>query len=499
MAAMTSSSTRPRTRQPAASTSSSATPTPARCSSRWTSRPPAATRSRAVSATATSSAAARPGTSTTTASTTSGSPPATRRRTSLSSARRARRDMRVRGRIAALVLGLTPAPLLVDCSAAVCGDGVVDGPEVCDDGNLDPYDGCNELCTHTGAVVWTYVEASPVDGYIGAHGLTVADDGAVFVAGEVSLEGELDRDDRDNRDVLLRKLSSTGEREWPIPMTDERLDAGDRALDVAVGDDGAAVVVGEFDGTLRGYTADGAEAWVTTVLGTDGSGSQAGQAIAALPDGSFAVVVDVPPLLRVDRDGRIIGEAAGAPEMTREYAYDVTLGADRLYVAGSDDPEDAGLTVWVAAYSMELDALWVTDVGPGYVGAVAYVDDGVLVAGHEEGADAGWLGRLSADDGALRWERGLDQERGQVIRDLAVDHRGDVVAVGEFSRPYMLAWIARLNSDGDELWSETIDIETDGSSSARAVALGPGGRLYLAGLATDAVGYHRLWAQAREP
>src|SRR5262249_31723148 len=33
------------------------------------------------------------------------------------------------------------------CHATVCGDGVKEGFEQCDDGNLIPYDGCSPTCT----------------------------------------------------------------------------------------------------------------------------------------------------------------------------------------------------------------------------------------------------------------------------------------------------------------------------------------------------------------
>jgi fibro-slime domain-containing protein len=39
-----------------------------------------------------------------------------------------------------------PAPQSV-CHKTVCGDGIVEGAEQCDDGNLIPYDGCSPTCT----------------------------------------------------------------------------------------------------------------------------------------------------------------------------------------------------------------------------------------------------------------------------------------------------------------------------------------------------------------
>lgn len=36
----------------------------------------------------------------------------------------------------------------LDCLPPVCGDSEIDAPETCDDGNVDPGDGCSATCTH---------------------------------------------------------------------------------------------------------------------------------------------------------------------------------------------------------------------------------------------------------------------------------------------------------------------------------------------------------------
>jgi fibro-slime domain-containing protein len=41
----------------------------------------------------------------------------------------------------------TPASSPADCTKTVCGDGKIEGNEECDDGNLEPYDGCSPTCT----------------------------------------------------------------------------------------------------------------------------------------------------------------------------------------------------------------------------------------------------------------------------------------------------------------------------------------------------------------
>src|SRR5215831_19049821 len=52
------------------------------------------------------------------------------------------------GVLVALALGLVPAARAQ--VVAVCGNGVVEAPELCDDGNLVSGDGCDANCTPTG-------------------------------------------------------------------------------------------------------------------------------------------------------------------------------------------------------------------------------------------------------------------------------------------------------------------------------------------------------------
>ena len=42
----------------------------------------------------------------------------------------------------------TPSLCRTDCTVPVCGEGVLDGGEVCDDGNTNDGDGCAADCKH---------------------------------------------------------------------------------------------------------------------------------------------------------------------------------------------------------------------------------------------------------------------------------------------------------------------------------------------------------------
>lgn len=73
--------------------------------------------------------------------------------------------------------------------ASVCGDGVVDGDETCDDGNHDPADGCAPGCLDEPGWVAVHHVSDTVNALFNA--VDIAEDGSVLVAGaEFDLIGE---------------------------------------------------------------------------------------------------------------------------------------------------------------------------------------------------------------------------------------------------------------------------------------------------------------------
>ncbi|MCA9637919.1 MAG: hypothetical protein KC420_17950 [Myxococcales bacterium] len=357
-------------------------------------------------------------------------------------------------------------------------------------------------------VVWTYVESSPVNGFINAHAIAVDEDDAVFVVGEVSLDERLRPDDTDNRELLVRGLSAEGAPLWTPARVDARPDDADRAVAVAaLGGGRGALVVGQFDASIRAYGRDGDASWEVS-LSDGGDGSLEGEAIVALDDGTFVVAVGSPWLVKIDGEGQRLRDLPQDYGVPRSRSTAIAAAGHRVFAGGTYGAWDAPM-IWIGAFTSTLDPIWIVDGRPGHLDAVAAIEEDVVIAEHaDEGVTwderyevdlggAARLSRRSGTDGSVLWERALDESRGQRIRALAARPGGDLIVVGEYSEPYLLAWIARLDGEGETLWSETVEIEEDGLSQARALAIAPSGRLYVAGLATDAVGYHRLWVQAR--
>jgi cysteine-rich repeat protein len=65
----------------------------------------------------------------------------------------------------------------------MCGDGVVDRSEVCDDGDDDPDDGCNVACERTAVVEWTYTYDGANSGQDYAEAVAIDPAGRVIIVG----------------------------------------------------------------------------------------------------------------------------------------------------------------------------------------------------------------------------------------------------------------------------------------------------------------------------
>lgn len=408
---------------------------------------------------------------------------------------------------------LAAATLAAACEKGAplgCGDGVVGEGEGCDDGNADPHDACNLLCTPAASRGWVYTEVSPVHGFITAQGIGLAPDGSIYVVGSAAQTGG-DPFAEYQQGVLVRKLSPLGEPGWVRAV--ER-SIGVDAEDVEIAGNGEPVIVGSKPegGSqrpwIRRYSAAGDERWTAIVHINDGTG----HTIARLDDGSFVLSGhgtdgEAPWVQRVDASGELlerVGVALAVGERNGE-GLALLAAADRVFLAGSHRGEPR--RALVAAFSSDLEPLWSTRDLEGVAATLAYLDGDLIVAGSAVDGFSrtlpGWIRRISGVDGALIWHHELDAEVGQQINDLAVDHQGAIVAVGEVSSPRPTAWMTKLDGDGAVVW-EVVDPLDDvqpvpGDGRALAVAVDGDDRIFVAGRALDDLGYARLWVQEREP
>ena len=257
--------------------------------------------------------------------------------------------------------------------------------------------------------------------------------------------------------------------------------------------DGAGNVVTRPGGAPLTYTAEftvtpavpGANTanWGTTF---GGSGGDRFVAVAAMPDGGFAALVEAnskdgqlaglaaagsptPVLLRYDKKGRVEWQQA----IRSEAGVQVTgLAADEdgnLAVCGQTRATDlgfqnaGGLDAVVFCYNKKGEALWTTPFGTavadGFTQIAAVPGGGFAVTGY---SGAPFAAKLSAD-GAILW-RAPAGAAGDSLTCVAADESGAVYAAGSFKSsgegslftPYGRtdAGVVKFSADGKQAWAK---------------------------------------------
>ena len=404
------------------------------------------------------------------------------------------------------------------------GHAPIEDTRRCDDPASHPTGGPAE---GPGSLLWTYAETASTGSYIAAYGLASVGERGLGVVGQVGVVA--DESVQRGGSILIRSLSDGGVGGWSsvVPNADSHSEPeSERARDIVIAEDGDWVVVGVAGvaGRFKNYawvrrlSAEGETRWTTTITDANANVEGGAWAIVGIDDGTFVVACEpaswggLPWLTRLDGAGAVLGSSGWNPDVSPAFggaARDLAFADGRVYAVGRQYVQNEPSRGWVGAYTRELEPLWWLDDLPRRAEALAAYEGDLIVAGVADGASyewsarhgtdvggEGWIRRIAGEDGTLRWHRELDHARGQRIRDLAIGPGGEIVAVGEVFAPDMRAWIARLDGDGQELWSFEASVEVDGLTQARALAV-DGDRFYVGGYATDVAGYARLWVQAR--
>lgn len=373
----------------------------------------------------------------------------------------------------------------------VCGDGVLEAPEVCDDDDLEDGDGCNADCD----VSLRLLDVQPFDGGeldrdIGLD-LGVDGDGDIVVVGTFRL-GEVETAFAKGMDASL------GDRFLDVLVDGMGVPSRSRA--VAVNEAGFAAVAGDVgdgdasDVLLRFYDPNGELSWSTKFDGTD-----------ALEDRGRAILFDpFGQLYAAGRSGRMSGDDAA---LLLQYTPDgVEVGSTVLDPPPGSDVEPLALAysvpsrlVFAGIETTEMSAQIVVsaiDLDP-FSGDTAHAGDsarsarasGVAVDGDGEiivvgtNAGQGWAGKFST---SLRSVWTLDFNLVGDPRELY-----DVVVVPSDDSFYVVGdvdlagsendvFIAHYDTDGKELSRAVHDLGGL-SDAARALARAPDGTLLVTG------------------
>ena len=249
----------------------------------------------------------------------------------------------------------------------VCGDGVLAGDEICDDGNLEPEDGC-DACMPAITVMWDRFIDGPLHHYDLVLSVATNPMGEVFAVG-------YEKDDDESTDLTVRKFTVDGRLSWEQTLAGS-MGGSDYANDVAATPDGGAVVVGVLDFTswVRRYGPAGEVIWTNTEADPMAVVSPA-RGVVTEGDAVFVVANQyIEPAFQVSL--RRLDLADGATAWQQAYiaendlsanAYAITLAGDTLLVAGSRDLSDvsseATLQRWSTTGTLKSTWAWST---PGY-------------------------------------------------------------------------------------------------------------------------------------
>jgi cysteine-rich repeat protein len=380
-----------------------------------------------------------------------------------------------------------------------CGDGTPDEGEACDDGNEVDSDGCNVDCTISGSVLWFHSQAGGAGQSEDAFGVAVDAEGRAYVGGEIWGAADLD--------FWVRQYEDDG-LGWTQSFDGGGGNDGARAVTLRGSNlyvAGYTVAAGQSNNVwLRSFGLDGAVAW--TVAYDDAlNGSNVGQGVAADPGGNVIVaaneLVGDPMAPQADAWMREYS-AAGAPVWTVGYGGAAlstdtaravaTDAAGRVAAVGSETVAGQGTDMWIRVYDTNGGVQWTALYGNANAlddeaMAVAFDGDGnVIVAGYELDPVIPWRLWLTKYDpaGVPLWSQTWDGEllEGARAFGVAVDDIGDIVVTGQHRAAGVNQLLVRkLDPAGNERWVTNIDGFAGTSQVGRAVAIGPGRRVWVAG------------------
>lgn len=404
----------------------------------------------------------------------------------------------------------------------VCGNGVPEEGEPCDDGNTVNNDGCSNDCGLPGFGVWIQW----FDGAAGRRdeGLGVATDGE----GNIVVVGTTENL-QEHLDIHIDKYAPDGSVLWT-----KSFDAGfaldDLVFGVATDSQDNIIVTGSqfvtdngFDLWTAKYDADGLLLWEFTYNGPVASKDQ-GHAVAI--DDADNIIIGgrefVPDqgrnawIGKYDPDGvqQWMVSYDGPASSTDEVADVVVDGAGDIIVAGAHEVADQDGNIWVAKYDADGNQLWVVDQdgasgGEDFASGVAALPDGsVIVTGATQiGTNLPgnpiydlWLGKYD-DAGQLLWSETIDGPLGgdDLGEDVVADSQGNFILVGALAvdesirgsvyygqPPLRHGFATKYDADGNVIWTYEYGPKSEWTW-AYAVAVDPIDNIFVTGRAEQAV------------
>ncbi|MBC8071260.1 MAG: hypothetical protein IAG13_23245 [Deltaproteobacteria bacterium] len=325
-----------------------------------------------------------------------------------------------------------------------CGNAVIEGVEICDDGNLEPGDGCENDCTSSDDVpaLWTLTMGGPNTIPDCGTGVAFDSENNLIIAGYV-----LDS-------VWIRKYDTSYEEQWTVTYP---------GLPGALCTDTPLAVDSNDNIAFAGVTGEEANAdFVFGLLDPDGT-----------------------ELWSVIYDG---------PVSRADFVHGIAIDShDDIIVVGEQENPMNDVEGAVLKYSNDGALLWSDffDGGDTSQGGAWDVDtdpcDAVVVSGFSFSiaSDHDIVVRKYDVDGGLEWEQTEATDLTDWGYAVGVDGRGGVVVGGSELQPpssYPDFWLRRYDSDGDEQWSILEDGGAGGGEQVFAISIASDGDFWASGI-----------------
>ncbi|MFC1609823.1 SBBP repeat-containing protein [Myxococcota bacterium] len=332
------------------------------------------------------------------------------------------------------------------CVTACCGDGVRDSGEDCDDGNQMDGDGCTGQC-----LSWQWTRSDGGRATDMGNGVAVDNEGNVFVTGMETVSGE-------KRVLFIRKYDPHGNDVWTRHVTSGFEACGN---DVAVDSMGNVLVAGN----VRQGASDFRDIWIAKY---DPNGDEIWAHIHDSPQGGQ----DEASFVVTDRDDNVIviGHVQKSPvEEFWEYRYQTALWV-RKY-----DPQ--GEVLWTHTYETE-DPLWWWALGAGIDGegnviVLTYGLDTVYMTTYDPRYTITVSYLMLRSDGSVDYVSALDYGPGVVT----LDEVGNIYSVNYVSDD--CSALQKSDHQNAHLWTVSLcELEGDGG---RGIAIDTDGNVLVAG------------------
>lgn len=358
----------------------------------------------------------------------------------------------------------------------VCGDGMVEGDEECDEPDDVDGDGCNTDCVRSGSPRWSAVVASD-SGNDRLFGLTQLVTGDVVAVGYVQAA---------SRDVIIVRYTVDGDE---VQRIVHDVDGGtDEAEAVVQGGTGRLYVCGRA--TLAGVSRPWVGRWDAL--------------LPALPDYEGEVPAPVEgychDITYVSSSQIVAVGGSGGQAWTWTFA-DGSLGAGEAAMtapAGASRFKEVvrapDASVTVAGQLGDLGVVMMppsdTDLGLPFIETVEQIElqsmivgeDAIVVGGLARGLgfamDDLWVAAYELD-GAERWRFVGDFPAIDEVEDVAVDPAGNVFATGHVVSEAPDRWVAKLDPAGQLVWQRHDYPGSDGDDRGRSIEVLPDGDLML--------------------